>query len=255
MARAASAKPPSLFHRLAEGRALVEHGAFRLLRGRLRQLPKGDGHAVLVLPGFMAGDESTRPMRSVLRDLGYEALGWRLGRNVRASVRREAEVLDLVERAYEISGRKVSLIGCSLGGLFAREAAKRRPDHVRCVITLGAPLSGDPREAAIGAWFERENAGMGLALHDPEVRAALREAPPVPTTAIFSKTDGVVAWRSAYQKPGPEAESVEVEATHLGLPVNPLALVAVADRLAQPEGAWTPFRRTGWRARAFGDGV
>ena len=138
-----TAKPPSRLWTLTEGmRATYEISAFYALRGAMKTLPKGDGHPVLVLPGFVAGDRSTKPMRSLLSDLGYEAHAWGLGRNLRFNAKREEEMSDLVCRIYEQSGKqKVSLVGWSLGGVFARELAKLHPEKTRLVISLGSPIS------------------------------------------------------------------------------------------------------------------
>lgn len=252
MTSTATIAPPSRLLMLAEGpRAMFELGAFAALRGLLGHLPKGDGHPVLVLPGFMAGDTSTRPMRGLLDDLGYEAHGWGLGRNVRIDATREAEMNDLLSRIAESAGRKVSIIGWSLGGVFAREIAKANPDMVRLVISLGSPISNDRSATNASRLFEYLNG------KEPEpVRAGryrdLETAPPVPTTSILTKSDGIVAWRGSVQKPGPETENIEVLASHCGLGVNPAVMVAIADRLAQREGEWKPFERTGLRSLMFG---
>ncbi len=251
MTSTATLAPPNRLLMLAEGRAIFELGAFYALRGLLGHLPKGDGHPVLVLPGFMAGDTSTRPMRGLLDDLGYEAHGWGLGRNVRIDATREAEMNDVLSRIAESAGRKVSIIGWSLGGVFAREIAKANPDMVRLVISLGSPITNDRSSTNASRLFEYLNG------KEPEpVRAGryrdLETAPPVPTTSILTKSDGIVAWRGSVQKPGPETENIEVLASHCGLGVNPAVMVAIADRLAQREGEWKPFERTGLRSLMFG---
>lgn len=251
MTSTATLAPPSRLLMLAEGRAIFELGSFYALRGLLGHLPKGDGHPVLVLPGFMAGDTSTRPMRGLLDDLGYEAHGWGLGRNVRIDAAREAEMNDVLSRIADRSGRKVSIVGWSLGGVFAREIAKANPDKVRSVISLGSPITNDRSATNASRLFEYLNG------KEPEpVRAGryrdLETAPPVPTTSILTKSDGIVAWRGSVQKAGPQTENIEVLASHCGLGVNPAVMVAIADRLAQREGEWKPFERSGLRALMFG---
>ncbi len=249
---AAMAKPPHPFWTLTEGRAIFELGAFGLFRRKMRDLPKGDGHPVLVLPGFMASDHSTRPMRKLFKDLGYNAYGWGLGRNVKFNETRELEMSDLVERIYEENGQKLSIVGWSLGGVFARELAKMHPEIVRMVISLGSPIANDRRHSAPSRLFEAINGKQT----QPEAEGRYRDleaAPPVPTTSILTKTDGVVSWRGSVQCPskGKQTENIVVPASHVGLGVNPLVMVAVADRLAQPEGEWRPFDRSGWRGRVF----
>ncbi len=251
-AQEASAKPPPIVLTMTEGRGLFELATFGLLRRQMKSLPKGDGHTVLVLPGFMASDISTRPMRAVLDDLGYSAHGWSLGRNVKFDAAREQAMSELVEGAFSQSGRKISIVGWSLGGVFARELAKAHPEKVRCVISLGSPITNNRRYSAPSRLFEVIN---GPAT-EPEKRGRyvdLETAPPVPTTSILTKTDGIVSWRGSVQDPrkGGQTENIVVHASHIGLGVNPLVMVAIADRLAQPEGQWAPFDRSGWRSAMF----
>jgi pimeloyl-ACP methyl ester carboxylesterase len=241
-AAGAPPKPPSLFWTLMEGRAAFELGSFYSLRLLMRRLPKGDGHPVLVLPGFLASDVSTRPLRGVLRDLGYAPYGWGLGRNFKFNDEREAAMRALVDRIYAAHGRKLSIVGWSLGGVFARELAKRSPEKIRSVISLGSPITRH-RDFSNARWLYDAINGP------PDGERALQlnrlgEAPPAPTTSVFSKTDGVVAWRGSLQAPDPrnaQTENIEVPASHFGLGVNPLVIYLIADRLAQAEGAWKPF--------------
>ena len=235
-------KPPSMLWTLMEGRAALELGSFLSLRLAMRNLPKGDGHPVLVLPGFVASDVSTRPLRGVLKDLGYAAYGWGLGRNLKFNAAREAAMRALVDRIYDEHGRKMSIVGWSLGGVFARELAKRSPDKVRSVISLGSPITRYRDYSNARRLYDAINGPPERALADQLSR--LGEAPPVPTTSIFSRSDGVVAWRGSLQAPdgrNAETENIEVPASHFGLGVNPLVIYLIADRLAQGEGAWKPF--------------
>ncbi|MEQ1541275.1 MAG: alpha/beta fold hydrolase [Novosphingobium sp.] len=237
------ARPPHRLLALAEGRAVFELAAFALSRPLLSLLPRGDGHPVLVLPGFLASDSSTGPMRRLLRDLGYDAYGWKLGRNVRVDLERVHQMERLLLDIFEKTGRKVSIVGWSLGGVFARELAKLHPDAVRQVISLGSPIHDDRRHTNASRLFEFLNG------KEPEpVRhgrfTGLHEAPPVPTTSILTRTDGIVHWRGSVQHPeagNTMTENIEVHASHCGLGVNPSVMVALADRLAQTEGAWKPF--------------
>jgi pimeloyl-ACP methyl ester carboxylesterase len=138
-AGSSAARPPHLFWTLAEGRALVELGAFYAFRGPLSLLPRGDGHSVLVLPGFLASDRSTKPMRDLLNSLGYDAHGWDMGRNIRIDNAREAQMNELLDRIHASSGRKVSIIGWSLGGVFAPGHLARQPDLERSRAYQRAP--------------------------------------------------------------------------------------------------------------------
>jgi pimeloyl-ACP methyl ester carboxylesterase len=249
-AEAAAARPPHLFWTLAEGRAVFELAGFALLRRAMRRLPSGDGHPVLVLPGFLASDRSTRPMRSLLRDLRYDAHGWGLGQNVRFNAEREQAIDKALTGLHARTGRKVSIVGWSLGGVFARELAKMHPEKVRQVISLGSPISGDRSHSRARDLFEAINGRETQPERDGRF-ARLHEAPPVPTTSILTRTDGIVAWQGSVQAPGPRTENIVLPASHVGIGVNPLAMVAIADRLAQRDGEWAPFDRSGWRAAFF----
>jgi triacylglycerol esterase/lipase EstA (alpha/beta hydrolase family) len=138
---------PSLFHMFTEGRSLVELSAFGAALPFLNRAPSGDGHPVMVLPGFLASDFSTKPIRSFLKGKGYETYGWGLGRNLGTDIVGGEQVLSdrLINRVIELSvihSAKVSLVGWSLGGILAREIARIIPDCVRQVITLGSPFNG-----------------------------------------------------------------------------------------------------------------
>ena len=249
--RAGRIGPPSRLLLMLEARALSELGAFYLSRPLLRSAPRGDGHPVLVLPGFLASDFSTTPLRSFLSSRGYAAEGWKLGRNLGASGL-EDRLLERVAALRRRHGRKVSLVGWSLGGIFAREVARLASDDVRSVITLGSPFNHDPRANHSWRLFEYLS-GRTIDGIDARVMAGMREPPPVPATAIYSRSDGIVAWRCCVEREGPASESIEVEGSHLGLGHNPLVLHAVADRLAQPEGVWRRFERRGFRRYFYRD--
>ena len=242
-APALTVPPPNLFLLALEFRAPWEMGSLLLSWPLLQRAPEGDGHAVIVFPGLSAGDATTAPMRQFLRGRGYDVQGWKQGLNLGP----RDGVLDAAKQqladAYAATGRKVSLVGWSLGGVYARELAKEMPDKVRCAITLGTPFSGSPRST--NAWrFYQMASGRNV---EREVENYhLAEAPPVPTTSIYTRTDGVVAWKGSIQAPTasqPQTENIEVIASHIGIGVNPSAMWALADRLAQPEGQWQPFRR------------
>lgn len=237
--------PPSLALLAMEFRAPWEFGALLPAWPALQRAPAGDGHTVMVFPGLSASDASTVPLRRYIGSLGYDSQGWSQGFNFGP----RAGVLEAAKRrladACERSGRKASLIGWSLGGVYARELAKAMPDRVRGVLTLGTPFAGPPKstnawriyELTSGRDIDREHAGYDLPT-----------APPVPTTSVYSRSDGIVAWQGSYQRPSPgnpNTENIEVVASHIGIGLNPAAWWAVADRLAQPEGQWQPFDRTG----------
>jgi pimeloyl-ACP methyl ester carboxylesterase len=179
----------------------------------------GDGQPVIIVPGFSADDDSTAFLRSYLRYAGFDVHGWGLGRNLGTACTGEngslltARVRDLREK----TGRKVNLIGWSLGGLMARDVARTHPTLVRQVIALGCPL---------------QRAGAP---------APTREEAPVPFTAIYSRSDGVVHWRDCVLPQSDLSENIEVESSHWGLVTNTDVQRVISDRLAQDDGHWLPF--------------
>ncbi len=249
--------PPSMLLAATElPRAMREMQALSLLKPFLNRLPQGDGHAVMVLPGFTADDTSTRRLRRFLASKGYDVHPWGLGRNLGPnSMGDVADRLGLrLELMKERSGRKVSLIGWSLGGVYARELARAEPDLVRQVISLGSPFGGHPSATNVWRLFQMI---VGDNMDHEELEAAQAEmaVPPadVPATAIYSKGDGVASWRICKEQAHETTDNIEVRASHLGLGFNPFVYYAIADRLQVPEHDWQPFDRhaTAWRKRAY----
>jgi len=230
--------PPSRLLLMAEGRALWEAAASVAWWPLLRLAPKGDGHAVLVLPGLVASDASTGLLRRYLKFRHYDVHGWGQGRNLGPRPGVEKGMVDLLKKLADKSGQKVSVVGWSLGGVYARMLAASHTDEVRDVITLGSPFVGSGH--ATNAWRIYESVS-GQSADDEQRWSQVRRTPSVPTTAIYSRTDGVVAWQCSLEKAGPHTENIEVLASHLGLGFHPAVLYALADRLAQPEGEWKPF--------------
>ncbi len=200
----------------------------------------GDGHPVLVYPGLGAGSMTTSQLRSFLTRAGFHVSDWGGGVNIGHEGDFDEWLDDLVRTVHQLQaqrdGRKVSLVGWSLGGIFAREIAKRAPDAVRMVITLGTPFASRAGISKAGTLYQSLNAdgsqpGATLA-------ARLRQSPPVPTTSIYSKSDGIVDWRGCIEKRSALTENIEVDASHLGMVNHPAVLRILAERLAQPEGGW-----------------
>jgi pimeloyl-ACP methyl ester carboxylesterase len=209
-----------------------------------KPLAVGDGHPVVVYPGLGAGAFNTSHLRGFLKDSGFTVHDWEGGVNTGPEGILDDWLGTLDDRVCELHRRherKVSLIGWSLGGVYAREIAKRCPDAVRQVITLGTPfasLAGGNHAGTVYKLLNRDRAHL-----PPEMAFRLRETPPVPTTSIYSKADGIVSWRGCLEKRTPRSENVEVAASHLGMVSHPDVLRVVVNRLAQPEGQWRPFRR------------
>ena len=223
----------------AEARVGVELAGLAASWGLLATTARGDGHPVLVIPEFLTGDVATWPLRQFLGDRGYAVYGWDQGFNLGPRPDVISALQARIAHLADLHGTRVSLIGVSIGGIYAREAAKSRPDAVRSVITLGTPT----RPLADDVLSEEAPQGLidALRLAVDSMRDRIAKAPPVPTTAIYSRTDGLVTWRACLEAEGPMHESVEVFSSHLGLAHNPLALRVIADRLAQIEGLWQPY--------------
>jgi pimeloyl-ACP methyl ester carboxylesterase len=203
--------------------------------------PRGDGHGVFVLPGLLASDSSTALLRQFLRRLGYGVHGWQLGRNLGPT----AEVLDgmparLAELAAQTGG-PVSVIGWSLGGIYARELARQHPQHVRRVITLGSPfaLTGSRQSHADRAYQRRSS--LHVTARVP-TRDQVSKPIPVPSTAVYSRRDGIVSWQACIEPETDRHQNVEVRCAHLGFGVDSATLWLIADRLALPAGQLRPFR-------------
>jgi pimeloyl-ACP methyl ester carboxylesterase len=199
----------------------------------------------LVLPGFMAGDRSTAPLRNVLRSQGYWTHGWQLGRNLGPTSYVVEGMLERLSAIYERHDRPVSIVGWSLGGVYARRLAIRAPHMVRQVITLGSPFrfeQGD--QSSVSGLFDRLkplHARNLDTLLPSDTYGAAHIPASVPATAIYTRTDGVVRWFQCIEQIGPNRENIEVRGSHSGLGFNPAVLFAVSDRLAQREHDWRPF--------------
>lgn len=223
---------------LLEARAPFEFAYLVASAPALGRAPRGAGDPVLVLPGLAASDLSTRPLRTYLRRQGHRVHGWRLGRNVGPTPRVVRGVADRLVQVYERSGGlPVSIVGWSLGGVFAAALADTAPGMVKRVVTLGSPLAvlDDP------------------AIAQPQLYAEIADVtgpapgPMPPLTSIWSRTDGIVPWPSSSMagrrlRGISEGEDIEVHASHIGIGMNPIALYAVADRLALPGQTLPPFR-------------
>jgi len=244
-------RPPSLFLALSEFRAWQEFGASMTFAPLLMAAPRGDGHTVLVLPGFMASDASTRLLRAFLRMQGYNAVGWELGRNTGGFYRMREILRARLAKLHQQAGHKIALVGWSLGGVFARDLALSMPDAVRSVITLGSPFAGDISATNARRLYE-EVTGEKPTDARPQDLRSLGGDLGLPTTSIYSRYDGVVHWKTSLTRENDHTENIEIAfASHLGLGGHPAALWAIADRLAQPEGEFAPFRRGGPFALAY----
>jgi hypothetical protein len=195
----------------------------------IASVPGGDGRKVVVLPGILTGDFTTVRLVGWLKRIGYDAQGWGGGINWGPTTQILARIDSLIGTAHAESGRKVSLVGRSLGGLYAREYAKRHPEHVDRVITLGSPIHLpvktplSPVENVLARFY------------DPSIVERIDDVaknPPVPLTAIYSKSDGIVPWQACLCEEGPLAENFEIDSAHTVMGENARAMRIVAARLA-----------------------
>ncbi len=236
-------KRPSLFWLATEaGRAITELGISIPFRSLYRNEFQGDGHPVLVLPGFMASDTSTAPLRKFIDRLGYNAYGWELGRNYGRLQFLEA-MMAKVDELHEEYGQKVSLIGWSLGGVYARQVAKEKSDKIRQVITLGSPFRGITRPNNATWIYNMLPGNKRIVKLDPILLEDLPLPAPLPTTAIYTKEDGIVPWEVCLEEEEDHIhQNIQVRGSHLGLGVNPSVLTIIADRLQYREENWEHFK-------------
>ena len=216
-------------------RAVIEYAGMHMMDREA--LPEGDGHPVIIFPGLAADKRSLVPLRNCCEALGYAVYDWEQGFNTGPKGDIDEWLHNLATHVRGVAtmhNRKVSLIGWSLGGIYAREIAKLQSPLVRQVITLGTPFLSRGSETNVGWLYRLVNGSAPLV--DDKLAARLRETPPVPTTSIYSRTDGVVAWETCLLDGDcDEGENVEVEGSHMGLPWNPQVLRIVAGRLARSE--------------------
>jgi len=248
--------PPKLRHSVLElSRAVMEMGSTAMLQPLMKTLPKGDGHTILTIPGFMGADGSTSQLRKFLKKRGYNAIPWGLGRNA-AEVRSkniddflahraatEEVIAQRVEEEFLASGRKLTLIGWSLGGLYAVALAHRYPQWIRQVITLGTPF-GDPRGTALysvmGRLYDNQDSVDEEALARWVAHTYRGGKLRVPILALFSESDGIVGSGIARCEADERyVTNMAVMASHVGFPFNPLVFAVVANHLVEPHERWS----------------
>jgi dienelactone hydrolase len=212
--------PPPLRRLAMEGPALLAR--FYRSFGRLGPHGPVDGPKLMVVPGFLATDRTTLGLQRVLGQAGYRVTGWGMGLNRGA---RADTVEQLVERIAAFGeGAPILLVGWSLGGVFAREAAKARPDLVTKVVTMGSPFSGNPRGNNVWRLYERI---AGHPVDAPPIRTILHEKPPVPTLALWSRRDGIVSVACARGETGESDRRIELTCSHMGFAVSGRAYPAI----------------------------
>lgn len=242
---------PPLFNLLFELRLPVELMSYWAAMPWLGRLPQGDGHPVMVIPGLATNDWAMSPLRDFIHSRGYQTEGWsrflNIGPTPKVMERIDQQAEEIFQKA---NGRKISLVGWSLGGFYARHIARKHPDRVRQIITLASPTV-KPEKTTWAAhifdafsWFHQRGA-PGIETDDPVPDH-------IPVTCVYSKNDGVVGWRSCMEdETKPLRENIEIAASHAGICLHPAVCVVVADRLAQKEGQWQRFEPKGWHKSYF----
>ncbi|MEZ0261297.1 MAG: esterase/lipase family protein [Alphaproteobacteria bacterium] len=205
-------------------------------------LPAGDGHPVLVVPGMISGDFYFHTFRKLIAEKGYKVYGWKQGVNMGLSKKVSEGLGTRLEEIFkENGGQKITVIGHSLGGIYARELSREYPEMVRDVISMGSPFGGAVSETPDMLKKIFNFFSGNPALFDPELDQRGLTPPSMPATSIFSKKDVIIKWQNCLNPAAPATDNIEITASHMGIPFHPPTLVAIFDRLAQKEGAWQPF--------------
>lgn len=250
---------PHVLSSLLEGRGLLEMALLPASLPLLMEAPQGDGHPVLLLPGFMASESSLIALKLMLQNKGYDVHTWGLGRNMGFRSKHANALPQKIRHLHFITGKKISLVGWSLGGVFSMYGAQNSLECVRSIITLGSPVSvdeeGSKSPTAVKALYRLVSHRLGAGAHmmQPKVKVMReRRRLAVPTSCLYSLSDGVVPPQEATIDGDPALhENIRVPGSHIGLGFNGIVLSIVADRLAQPENQWQPFAPQGLLARVL----
>jgi len=233
---------PNLFWFATEGgRLLVEYGMH--LPFRFAKPPNsGDGHPVLVIPGVFNKDDATAPLRHFLKKVGYTTYPWELGRNMGKEGYLD-QLGDKIQRIHEETGEQISIIGISLGGIYARELAKAYPKIIRQVITMGTPFNNLMAETHLYKIFKlvkyrKEEKDLNYEL----IKDFPNPPKKVPCTSIYTKEDGIVPWENCIQHDPPNNfQNIQVHGSHFGLVLNLSVWNIVENRLQLNGENWIPF--------------
>lgn len=240
--RIKNAERPSLFWFMTEpSRAITELGFSYSYSRVFKTQRSGDGHPVMVLPGFMSTQKSTTILRNHISQLGYDTYDWGLGRNIGKLEYMEL-LIERLEAIHQKTGQQVSLVGWSLGGVFARQLAKERPDLIRQVITLGSPFKNLTKPNNIEWVYTLISGGKKAKDINESLLQNLPLPAPVPTTAIYSKEDGIVHWKTCMEEEDALHQNIQVRGSHCGLGVNPSVLSIIEDRLLYTRANWAYFK-------------
>ncbi len=250
---------PHVLSSLLEGRGLLEMALLPASLPLLMEVPPGDGHPVLLVPGFMAGETTLIGLKLALQSKGYDVHTWGFGRNMGFRSKHANALPQKIRHLHYTTGKKVSLVGWSLGGVFSMYGAQNSMDCVRSIITLGSPVSvdatGSQSPSAVKALYRLVSHRLGAGAHVMQPRVKVmreRRRLAIPTSCLYSLSDGVVPPQEATIDGDPALhENIQVPGSHIGLGFNGIVLAIVADRLAQPENQWKPFVPKGLLARVL----
>ncbi len=235
---------PSLFLAVTEaGRALTELGINYPYQSFSKcNQEESDGHPVMILPGFMSTKASTKMLREHVTKLGYPVYDWGMGRNY-GKMEYMAALVERLEKIKEKHEQKVSLIGWSLGGVFAREIAKAKPDLVRQVITMGSPFQDITHPNNVAWIYTLISGGKRVEDTDWALLENMPKPAPVPTTAIYTKEDGIVPWQVCRElQEDALHQNIQVRGSHFGLGVNSSVFWIIEDRLKYEKHNWQHFK-------------
>ncbi len=223
--------PPSNIKLFREPLGLLQILRLVFNMADLLQAPRGNGQMIIVVPGFATDDSSTFILRKYLNAVGYKAVGWGLGKNNGDVERILIDFKQAVQNETKRTNSPLILVGWSLGGYIAREIAREIPGMVSKVISFGSPVIGGPKYTAAARQFKK----MGVDLDELEKEIQAREAIPieVPVTAIYSRSDGIVAWQACIDYNNPRVVHHEVNSTHIGLGFSPDVFKIIASSLAK----------------------
>jgi len=236
-------KPPLFLFLTEVFRAWYERLSSIKFRQKADQFQVGDDHPVLVIPGLLGNDKSTKPLRNFVEKCNYTSYGWELGTNL-ANLDDLQNLSKQLQNIYKKHNQKISLIGWSLGGIYARKLAKDHPHMVRQIITLGSPFC-KVDAPSYGMWTVKilnRSREFIIPEEHREWVSALPDPMPIPTTSIFTKEDGVVPWqicKEAYEDD--IHQNIEISGSHMGLVANKQALAIIANRLPYSKDNWVKY--------------
>ena len=209
----------------------------------LKALPKANGQPVIVVPGLTTNNASTTIIRTFLKSKGFKVYGWDQGFNINYTQKVENKLIRQIKRVSEKHGQKVALIGWSLGGITVRIAAWKAMDYISQIISLGAPFKGLRKGATNVDWWFQLITGQKVEDFNPTWLKQAEEQPLVPSTSIYSRKDGMVAWDTCIDsEEGPITQNIEVSSNHLGFGFDPEVWMIVYDRLIQDPYDWKPYQ-------------